>query len=355
MHYTELFREGELYSMIQQGYVSVRDHLEYPLRIYNYTDKAQYDQVWNSVTTNCRGLIVDYDGNIVARGFPKFFNYGQPGAAEIDLRDYVEVTDKMDGSLGIMYQTPGGYAIATRGSFHSDQASHATLLFNLLYGDFEVEPGWTPLFEIIYPDNRIVLDYGSMNDLVLLGVVNNRTGDSHGPYNSITDHWTGPRAKHLGLMTFAEALDLPQRKNSEGVVIRNLASGKGGLLKIKQESYVELHRLIFSLNENRVWEALSGNRFDEMITGLPDEFHQWVKDMAAPMREQFIKIKQLCYNEYTLIVQQLDAEYTRKDFALRAKTMTHPGILFAIEDNRDVDSMIWKLVKQCRTPQEIAT
>lgn len=37
--------------------------------MYNYTAKAQYDKLWNEVTLQCRGLILDGDGNVVARPF----------------------------------------------------------------------------------------------------------------------------------------------------------------------------------------------------------------------------------------------------------------------------------------------
>lgn len=351
MHFTELFSRADLDEMIQAGYVNVRNHLDLPLQILNYTDQAQYGQVWNKVTNNCRGLIIDTDGNVVARGFPKFFNYGQPGAVEVDLRDYVEVTDKMDGSLGIMYPTPDGYAIATRGSFHSDQAIHATLLFNLLYGDFEVEPGWTPLFEIVYPDNRIVLDYGSMNDLVLLGVVNNKTGESHGPYNSVTQHWAGPRTKPLGLMTFAEALDLPSRKNAEGVVIRNLEPGKEGLLKIKQEDYIRLHKLVFGLSEKAVWEHLSTHDGDitGMLEGLPDEFHGWVKEKAGNLILNFqttrIEAEMICDGIIIELTANEDGG-SRKRFAeIAAEYPKYRQYLFMLLDGKDISGAIWKSLK----------
>ena len=211
MLYTDLFSFEDFNEMVADGYISVRDHMNLPYSILNYTDKAQYDQVWNDVTVNCRGLIVNmHTKEIIARGFPKFFNYGQPGAAEFSLNTRVEVTDKMDGSLGIMYPTSDGYRIATRGSFHSDQAGIASMILRTRYPDFTLSDtlrdNYTVLFEIIYPENRIVLDYGGMSDLVLLGMVSNETGMTRGPNNVALRHWTGPRAEVFGYMTFAEAL-----------------------------------------------------------------------------------------------------------------------------------------------------
>ena len=74
------------------------------------------------MTLACRGLIVDErDGGVVARPYRKFFNHDQPDAPPLDVTAPVTVTDKLDGSLGILYREPSGaVAVATRGSFASD-------------------------------------------------------------------------------------------------------------------------------------------------------------------------------------------------------------------------------------------
>src|SRR6187402_342704 len=108
-----MFSRAEFTAMQEQGYVRVNTHPDDPeLFILNYTEKAAYEGVWNNVTLNCRGLIVDAGNWLIARPFPKFFNYGQPGCPEIDLDEPVVVSDKLDGSLGILYRNPdtGKYA-----------------------------------------------------------------------------------------------------------------------------------------------------------------------------------------------------------------------------------------------------
>src|SRR3954469_17993310 len=161
-----------LADMVGGGYIRTQNHPSLPLLIHNYTEKAQYENVWNAATLACRGLVVSRDGRVLARPFAKFFNHGQPGAPELDLDGPVAVTDKADGSLGVLFPTPDGWAVATRGSFDSEQARHATKVWRSRYaGSFQPPEGLTLLFEIIYPGNRIVLDYGDLDDLVLLGAV----------------------------------------------------------------------------------------------------------------------------------------------------------------------------------------
>ena len=77
------------------------------------------------------------------------------------------ITAKLDGSLGIAYTHPEGEVrLATRGSMTSHQATEATRIWQEKYRRVAIPEGTTPLFEIIYPDNRVVLNYGDMRDLV---------------------------------------------------------------------------------------------------------------------------------------------------------------------------------------------
>ena len=97
------------------------------LRILNYTAKATYSGHWNEATVACRGLILDDAGRVVARPFPKFFGPSEPDAPAVPTHQEMEVTAKLDGSLGIAYTHPeGDVRLATRGSLASEQALEAT-------------------------------------------------------------------------------------------------------------------------------------------------------------------------------------------------------------------------------------
>lgn len=94
-------------------------HPTHPLLIWNYTEKVQYDNLWDDITSVCRGLITNQDGRIVARPFRKFFNIEEGRHQETD---QFEIYEKMDGSLGIVFFYENEWHIATRGSFISEQA-----------------------------------------------------------------------------------------------------------------------------------------------------------------------------------------------------------------------------------------
>ena len=343
----ELLDVDALNTLIESGHIRVRSHPDDDtLLIYNYTEKAQYEKVWTHETLTCRGLVVR-DGVVVARPWAKFFNYGEHPDGALDLTAPVAVTDKQDGSLGIWYVAPDGLpAIATRGSFSSEQAIHATAVLRKQYGDWAPPKNVTALFEIVYPENRIVLDYGELDDLVLLGVVHVVDGSPFGPTHPAIG-WPGTRTPTLPALTLADALALPPRPNAEGVVVRFIEAGL--MVKVKQDDYVLLHRLITGLSERSVWEHMSANDGD--ITGLlaavPDEFHQWVRDRATSIQERFNNISEDAGKEFARTHLDLPFEYTRKDFALAAADKTHRSLLFLLEDGREdtYNTAIWRQIR----------
>jgi hypothetical protein len=229
---SELLDLDKLRVEMRRKFVSVREHpMDSKLRIYNYTHEAAYEGEWTHEQKVCRGLIVHhfgYDAVVLARPFPKFFNYGEHllGHETIPLDEPFSVTSKEDGSLGILYQAPDGPAIATRGSFESDQATWATEHLRASIPSPVVpesnltrlfEQNVTVLFEILAPWNRIVLDYGSFEGLVLLAVLDNETGrplDLHALQEQATPH-DGREHSSRPEDRVAQVSDLSQREQQE--------------------------------------------------------------------------------------------------------------------------------------------
>lgn len=327
--------------------VRLQFHPEFPeLTIANYTEKAQYDNEWNACTLQCRGLIYDArTGEVLARPLKKFFNYGQTGAAVIPLSAQVEVTDKLDGSLGICYQRPDGkWAIATRGSFASDQAIKGTeMLQDYIRDGYMPTTETTDMFEIIYPENRIVLDYGQEEKLVWLASL-----EIEGAIEWCTKpaSWEGPVREVMPARTLAEALALPPRPNAEGVVVRHL--GPNSRVKIKQEDYILLHRIITGLNARSVWEVLKDPNKDliELYSAVPDEFHHWISTVALVLHNAVSDRRKQTFAEYERVTEQVGnqdrkafAQYTMANFPEDSKYM------FALLDGRSIDELLWNEVK----------
>lgn len=344
----DLLDKDLLGQMEDEGYVHLQVHPSEPLGILNYTDKASWDGVWNDVTLTCRGLIYDMTNyDVLARPFSKFFNYEQFGPEHKFPTSSVEVTDKQDGSLGILYPLPdGSWAVATRGSFASDQALHATRLLNdgLLY-PLELDRRVTYLFEIIYPENRIVLNYGDTDELVLLGGVEIESGMSFGPdAAAFMLNWSGPRTKVFPANTLAEALAMPPRENAEGIVVRFFEDDMR--VKIKQADYVIAHRVVTGLNDRSIWDVLQSGQDISVLTSIvPEEFIPYVEEVAGALLGSVDKMKQAWYDCFIKITTELGEEFSRRDFALRARDSGNPAVMFKLLDGHDVSSIAWKLVR----------
>ena len=338
---SDLFDVAELRRALDERLVVARKHPTAPLTILNYTERCQYERgLWNSVTLQCRGLIHDELGNVVARPFRKFFNYGQGEAGTIDLAARCIATDKLDGSLGILYPLGSNYAIATRGSFDSEQARHATYAWRDRYA-CDVPDGWTLLFEIVYPDNRIVIDYGERDELVLLGAVEIATGRSLPPTAPLLEAWAGPRATVFPYVSVADALAATPRPNAEGLVLHLLDSDER--VKIKQEDYVALHRIVTGLNERVVWEHVSaGKPVADLLAPLPDEFHEWAGEVAARLLATVESNAAEVERAYSAILASLPPNYTRKDYAMMAKDHARRVQLFARHDGKDYRPSLWQ-------------
>lgn len=348
---TEILDWSKLLDHVARKEVTMREHPHYEnLVIFNYADIVAYQGLWTDETRMARGLIVDTETHeVIARPFAKFFNYGQAGAPEVDLDTPVyHVGDKFDGSLGIVFLNPytDDLEIATRGSFESEQANRATWMLDGMLGRQEnyrycIEQGFTPLVEIIYPENRIVVDYGNEEALLDLGIVENTTGD-----------YTGPLGWRQAT-TFGDVLARPNRPNAEGWVVWLDAQTA---VKIKQQDYIDLHRIVTGLNRKSVWRALSTGR-DEylaLLVQLPDELYAWAEGVGNELNRAYAMEMRDIDSHYVSLVEQYEdmgGEYEEMDRALFARLVkqhvpsVYQGYMFSLLDGRDIQDKIWKSIE----------
>jgi RNA ligase len=327
----------------REKYITTQKHNSADLLIHNYNNPCQFDGAWDEITTQTRGLITDSEGNIIARPFKKFFNLGQ--TPETDLGKLMElgeplIYEKLDGSLGIQYWIDGVPQIATRGSFNSEQALWATSW--LSWQELEFNPQYTYLYEIIYPTNRIVVNYGDRAELVLIAVINTETGNEQ-------DHIT--EAKRLGL-SYAKPFEGNFTKLQE--YIKTLPPEEEGFVlfypqiglrvKIKGEEYVRLHRLITGFSNKSIWELLAnGQSFDELLERVPDEFFEWVKRVKMDLENSFDYFHEITAQAF----EDVKSLPTRKEQAekILKEHKDIPQLIFGLLDKKDISPMIWKMIK----------
>src|SRR5271156_1860710 len=330
--------------MLDEGFIRSQVHPKYPeLVIFNYTEAAQFDRVWNEATNVCRGLIVklvngvlDENAEVVARPFNKFHNLNTSyllGTMEENLVGVPLVTTKLDGSRGILFIYDGEYWIATRGSFDSDQARRATAWYRAHETMFPqgFPADVTPVCEIIYPENRIVVDY-DFEGLVVLSIIDNETG------RELSRDYVELWAK-INVLQVVDKFDKTLAEcaaentlNEEGYV---LTYSNGVKVKVKFAEYVRLHRVLTGLNPKAIWEMLaqSGAAVDAILADpkMPATFIAWFKGWVDQLREKYAEIER----EALAMFAARPASSVRKDQALYFMTKPeYKGLLFAMLDGK---------------------
>jgi RNA ligase len=144
--------------------------------------------------------------------------------------------------------------------------------------------------------------------------------------------------------TLESILLYPPRPNSEGWVLWKPLTDER--IKVKQEDYLVLHRLMTNTSEKHIWEVLAQG-LDPMIVfaDAPDEFHAWVKYVVKDLNTKFCDIFHGIMVDYEAIVDELPNGYTRKEFAEHIVNYPWKNLLFLLEDNRSINEKIWQMIK----------
>jgi ATP-dependent RNA circularization protein (DNA/RNA ligase family) len=332
-----------LHKYKEDGLLRSQTHPILPLTIWNYTEKVQYEKLWDEVTIACRGLITENNtGKIIVRPFPKFFNYEEVvGKGVIPTKgDYVYIQEKMDGSLGILFCYEGEWVMATRGSFTSDQSIRGMEILKQKYPVFD--RAWMKeyayLVEIIYKENQIVVDYNGKDKITFLSVVLNEGYDCWKPTDETELHWTtacsifaGNGIKKSDIVkteqhfNFSDELykSLKEKNetNKEGFVLRYFPGNFR--MKIKFEEYVRLHKLMTEISTKSIWEALkNGDDILELLKDVPDEFFERIRStsMLRNYKSQHMMIEAE-YIQIGFIDKSKGNDKGRPEFAERAKSV----------------------------------
>lgn len=387
----ELFPPADLKAEIDGGYVARKQHPELPISIYTYGRTCQYENHWTPVTTRCRGLIADdTDGRIVAHCLPKFFNHSQHGvghdfAPPLPEDEPFEIFAKEDGSLGIVFHYDGRWHVASKGSFVSEQARWAQAWLDDKPAAKCLLPGCTYLVEILYPENRIVVNNGDERTLVLLTVYDADGNEAPSSwYRADWERLGGRTVRSWPALPLAELARLAAENtnidgskatgtDAEGWVVR-FASGVRAKYKIAE--YLRLHKALTGTNARDVWRALGAQLFGQtleskslaqalgcspaeaaqlaaveggalakLLDHVPDEFDQWVRSVEAELLAQVETYRKRIATEFAAINGATGSRAEFAKAAQRIEDKTVRAAMFATLDNKPVDVLIWKAIR----------
>jgi RNA ligase len=197
--------------------------------------------------------------------------------------------------------------------------------------------------------NRIVVDYGDYEGLILLGAFDTESGVEV-PYEELKELEGFELAKKYDGIKDYSTLKGMVKDNEEGFIVR---FSNGDRMKIKGEEYLRLHKIMTNVSTTAVWEVLSnGGNFEDLIKDVPDEFYQKIKDFEKSLKYNFFQISEYCgkyhdgfrYGKFG----DKDPEPTRKEYAefvMKNVKPTLRPIMFSMWDKKDYGSIIWKLIK----------
>lgn len=319
------------------------------------------------MTEKCRGLIVDTNGEVVARPFIKFFNFEDSTRPETQRsalpKESPVVTDKLDGSLGILYRYNGQVGVASKGSFTSEHAQWATKYYHDHYHNKIAWPsGWTPVFEMICQDVQThVIRYGKESEgLYLLALIKNSTGEELGIHEleTLGRDYRIPVVEHAywhGLESSAHETLTTKNSSYEGYVLSWPRPGQTPLrVKMKTIPFLRLQRLLHHTRPKHILEALRDPAFrpqlDEWLSEQEaPQFVEFVKHWKDKLETSFKEIQAQVCLMYGTVMGELGAGATRKDYALRFKEHPYAPVLFAMLPAKDKQPeygpIIWKMLE----------
>ncbi len=260
----------------------------------------------NPILLMARGLVLNENGNIIARGFDKFFNeYELEDRCETDENgnpiegksrfskkfikerstmgnikndDLITVTEKRDGSLILVSTYNDNFLCATSSHATTDHPLVSTAYEYFknkkdLY-DYLKDSNKTLVFEYTAPDSQILIHYDKPQ-FTLLAEIDNKTGkrsnretleDISKTYNlNLVEEFT---------MTYKELKDIMKNSdNIEGFVTEN---EYGNLIKLKTDYYMkntkiftpiflELERGISKDGINSLFKAYYDGSIDDLL------------------------------------------------------------------------------------------
>ncbi|MDR0502168.1 MAG: hypothetical protein LBH16_02485 [Treponema sp.] len=355
--------------------VKVKRHPSRPnLVMFRY---SQFESDFsNPVVRCCRGSVYNIQkdpetGTVTAKPylmpFFKFSNYGEKGADPIDWNSILFVRDKLDGSLlKLLKEEDGNDLWTTNGSFDINVEvpellpaetneniqppyTFAKLRDHALRGREEeikrLPAGWTFMFELISPYNRIIVPYRETK-MVLLGC-RDPEGLEHTP------EWVSrkfgltfltPQIYQLknitSVLAYCEAVDTDDR---EGVVVQD---GNFNRIKLKTDHYRSLFYLKGEdhFSDERLFLAIKQGSIDDAVVAWPeivprtDEItDEWIKFRAA--------VNALCKKGIGYYQERL------KECADDSKEAKKRYAVFVLEKYRNFSSFMFDAIKENADPE----
>lgn len=320
----------------------------------------KYDQLNSDfslpVVQECRGIIFrESDMKCMCLPFKKFFNYGEPLAAEVDWNSSkLSITEKIDGSLiKVWYDSSRDeWRISTNGSidaFLAPVSGAANTTFGDLFIDYccdrkfdfyTLNKDYTHLFELVSPLTRVVIPYPELDVYYLTSIRTDSfyKGVYEYNYSSILKKWfnipkhilTNQHISVEDVINIVQTLDWTH----EGFVV----SDSINRIKVKSPAYVLAHygRMNGSLSWESLMQVVLDNEEDEFLT-YADEWTAQIHHINNCMYRALLDAQYI----YENVVDFFDLP--RAEYAMRVKDVVkdygnakYSDFMFKLYDDHDL-------------------
>ncbi|MDR3296093.1 MAG: hypothetical protein LBT26_09750 [Clostridiales Family XIII bacterium] len=344
LHLTEFIRaRGDWREILAEPPYGIRVKDLDPFVLLKYNQYASDFTL--PVVRECRGVILDAGDRFrpVCVPFFKFGNFGEPYVPDIDWNSAV-VQEKVDGSLIKLWNYKGTWRVSSNGEIDARNAKLTNVfikygtecnLFDLFTEAWNktgvsfssLDPGFTYMFELISPVNRVVVKYPE-TEIVHIGTRDNRTFEE-------TDRDIGVRKpRFFPLHSLEECIrsakELPC--SEEGYVVVDKDYNR---VKVKSPMYVALNNMAQGvISYERVVEIIRDGEAAELLAYFPEyqdvfsEAERNIDEFARGADEQLAKIRAMQFED-------------RKSLAAVVTRSSCPACIFSVLDGKQPSSREW--------------
>ncbi len=321
---------------------------------------------WTQDNKHLRSVVVNYEGEVISAGFPKFTNWGEnPDHFPVpnSLRNCT-VMEKLDGSLLIVSKYNGQYILRTRGTVDASTMAngHELELFKdtilkTLESKIVTWSTWkfSILFEWVSPINKIVLNYGDEPDWYLVGMI---CHDEYELYSQsdLDDFANRHNLKRPATYTFTDVNDLLQNvdqwKGKEGVCV--YSKNDQTIHKVKGAWYLALHHMKSELSNIEkvldVWLEQGmpdyNTFYNYIFTTFDYELAEQVKGMISRIADGKKEVNKIVDGMNDFVNNRLRSLSTRKEQAQLVISSygetNRAAFVFKLLDNRPLGKEEYK-------------
>jgi len=308
----------------------------YTVLDYIYAGENTFD---NPFARECRGLKFDSNGNLIGRPFHKFFNLNEKEETRFENQNWsspVIVANKWDGSMIHPALVNGEFVFMTRKGV-TDVAIQA---MNECEYDVDemirlIKEGFTPIYEFISPNNKIVLHYDKP-ELIPINLRHRETGKYD--HSFMKSNFLDLNLDEIYFRNFFD--HLKAKTGIEGVVVQFYTPEYSRFIKFKADDYVALHKVMDeTTQEKNVLALIMDDKLDDVVPLIDPARAEHLKEYASIVNTELLHNAK----EFVKFVEKRKT-YSQKDFAFIVKrypTQLH-GFMFKARalDNCNVSTVL---------------